>query len=106
MIREEKPISSPGDVSGHGSETPHVNGDVGKMTEAHHVLHRNLPVGVQRGANGTDRSFDAMFPWADSPQMCERRDNTDRAVSAHAQIPDVIEENYAGCGAGVSRVDQ
>ena len=47
-----------------------------------------------------------MTPRPDPSQMRERHDESDRAVSAHAEIADVVEEDHAGRARGVVRFAQ
>ncbi len=67
------------------------------------VFHRDLAVGGQRSGDDTDRRFDPVRSRADPSEPGEGRDQTDRAVAAHPEVGDVVEEDDPGDAAGIGR---
>jgi hypothetical protein len=47
-----------------------------------------------------------MLPGADATQVREGRDDADRAMAAHPDVADVVEEDHAGGARGIRRLDQ
>ena len=56
---------------------------------------------MERGRDRADGGFDAMIAVGDFSQVRERGHQANCAVYAHAEISDIIEENYAGSTGGI-----
>ena len=73
------------------------------MPVAGDVLDRDLAGLVQPGGDDADGRFDAVLAGRDAAQVGQGRHQPDRAVAAHVQIADVVEEDHAGRRAGIVR---
>ncbi len=50
-----------------------------------------------------DRRLDAVHAGTDPPEVCQRGDQADGAVAAHAEVATVVEEDHSGTGFGIDR---
>ena len=79
---------------------------VRRMPVAGHVLKTHLAGLIQTRGDDADRRFDAVLARPD-PAHCRERDHqADRAVPAHVQTADVVEEDDAGRAARIARRNQ
>ena len=60
---------------------------------------------VQGGPDHSHRRFDEVFAEFDPLQMMQGRQEADRAVTAHVEVADVVEENDSGGAVLASRRD-
>ena len=74
------------------------------MTEALDIIDRGRTVIGKLDPDDFDRGFELMAPWPEPTHMRQRRRQANRAVAAHAEIADIVEENDAGCTGGVVRL--
>ena len=82
-----------------GAESGHLDSECLPGAIAGNVGHRDLAAGMERGGDNSHGSFEAMFARLDAAQARQRDDDSDSAVTAHAKIADVVEEEDAR-GAG------
>jgi len=101
VLDEIEPVSSPGDIACDCAIAGDVDWDGGGGAVAGDVLYRDGAGGVEGGADDADCRFDAVGSGPDSAQMREGDDQSDGAVTAHAEVTDVIEEDDAGDAGGV-----
>ncbi len=92
---QEKPVSSPRDVAGHGSIARHADGHGPRESETSHVGDRHAPVFVELGGDDADRRFDPVLSGRNAPDARQRDDEPDHAVPAHSEVANVVEEDDA-----------
>src|SRR6185503_7321027 len=106
-LDQEEPIAAPGDVAAHFTDARHLHDDLLVLAEAHDVGDRNLAVCVQHRVHRADRRIDLYQPGLHLSGERERRHKADRAVAAHAEVADVVEEDDTEAAiAAVGRTQQ
>jgi hypothetical protein len=106
-LDQEEPIAAPGDVAAHFTDARHLHDDLLVLAEAHDVGDRNLAVCVQHRVHRADRRIDLYQPGLHLSGERERRHEADRAVAAHAEVADVVEEDDTEAAiAAVGRTQQ
>ena len=103
---QEEPVPAPGDVTGHGAVSRHLDRHALAVAVARHVPHGHPAVGVERRGDGADRRLDAVGARADAAHVGERDDQPDGAVAAHPERADVVEEDDARGAGRVVRLAQ
>ena len=93
---EEEPVAAPGDVSAHGSETSDFDRDRLGKTIALDILDRRRAAVDELHADRSDRRLEAMAPRLEPAHIAQGHGKADRAVAAHAEISDIVEEDDAG----------
>ncbi|MNT51301.1 hypothetical protein D3C72_1882620 [compost metagenome] len=101
FVNKKEPISAPGDIADHVAVVRYVDPQGVVQPIGGHIAHADRSVVVQGGADGADRRFNAVFAGADAGQVRQGGNHADGAVTAHAQVTGVVEEDDAG---GVGRV--
>src|SRR5690348_5421847 len=96
IVDEKKPVAAPRYITRDWSDPGHEHCDAGTMTITPHVRNLDLTVFVKVGHDGSDGRLDAMSAWFDAAEVSQRGDDTDRAVAAHAEVSDIVEEQHAG----------
>src|SRR5207245_5199203 len=91
FVDQKEPIASPSDVS---SETFH--GNILGETVTRHIADRNIAGCMQLRRHNSNWRFDSVQPRSQTAEICERFHDADRAVPAHAEVADVVEEDYGG----------
>src|SRR5579862_5047595 len=104
VANEEEPVASPGDVTSHLAITRNFNFHIGGEAIARNIIHSDFAARVQDGANGSDWCLDAVLAGLDAIQKGEGRDEANGAVTAHAEIADIVKEDDASCAGGIDRV--
>jgi hypothetical protein len=61
VAHQKEPVSAPGYIAEHLAVSWNVNLDICRQPVAGNVIHSHFAAGVKDGANGTYRSFEAMF---------------------------------------------
>jgi hypothetical protein len=95
-VDEEEPVAAPRDVADHPADAGDVERHVRAVPVGRDVgdLHR---VRVEeRGDHRSDRRVHAVGAERDAAQVVQGHEQTDRAVAAHAEAADVVEEEDAG----------
>ena len=98
IFHEEKPISSPGNISAHGSEIFDGHGHACPVTVTRNIFNRHAAISSERCTDNAHGRFDAVFSRADSTKMGQCCHHSDRAVTAHSQVADIVEKDDS-CGA-------
>src|SRR5581483_3353037 len=101
-----KPVSAPGNISGHCSIFRNIDRNRIAITVADYVLHSNFSAWVQSRAHHSHRRFDAVFSRLNSSHVRQSRHHPYRAVPAHSQIADIVKEDDSRSTAGVGRRNQ
>ncbi len=101
VVAEEEPVAAPRDVAVQYAVAGHRHRHLARVAPRRDVGQRHPTVGVQLGAHRADRRVDRVHAGAQPSQMCEGGDDADRAVAAHAEVADVVEEDHAAGAAGV-----
>ena len=107
---EEEPVAAPRDVA-HDCAEPRRPSTATSLRDAaaRHVRHARPS--RRRAASRVDRRRPAFrcacAPGRNPPEVGQRRDHADRAVAAHAEVADVVEEDHAGAqSASLRRAEQ
>src|SRR5579862_6319933 len=106
MLDEIKPVAAPGDIPGYRADARHFAGHVLCPAIARHVVYRNRAVLTEGGGHDAGARLEPMHAGLQTPEVRECCDHADRAVPAHAEIRDVVEEDDARDAALVLRVDE
>jgi len=104
VVHQKKPIAAPCNIATHGSVTWHVNSDSLRRSTAGNVRDGNLAGLMKSGGHRPHGRINFVFPEADSSQVRECDDQTDGAVNAHPQIPDIIKVDDTRRAAGIRRL--
>src|SRR5688572_17950007 len=94
-LDQKEPVAAPGDVAAYFADTGYLDYDLLVLPKAGHVGNSDLTVRVQHCVHRTDRRIDFYQTRLHLTRERERRDETDGAVAAHAEIADVVEEDDA-----------
>ena len=105
-IDEEKPVTTPSDIAADDSEAWHVDRDGLGVAVRRYIRDGHGTIGVQRRGDRTDRGIDADLTRLDETLMGERHHQSDSAVPAHPERPDIVKENYPKPTRWVVRRDQ
>ena len=100
-IDQKKPVSTPRNVAAYLSKARDFGHDLHRAAIAPDIIHRHFPAVVKDGAYRTHRGLDAMLTRLDAVHVGERGDQSNGAVTAHAQVSHIVEEDHAG---GAARV--
>src|SRR5262245_13952532 len=73
------------------------------MTITRHICKRNRILAVVLRDNDADRRFEPMRARFDFSHVAQRDDRADHAMPAHAEIADIVEEDYAGRATRIAR---
>src|SRR6266702_2649573 len=103
LFNQKEPVASPRHISVKGTVPWHVNRNPRAMTIRINIPDGDFAVFCQRNSHVSDGSFKEMLPQTDSAEIGERGCHPDHAMTAHTQIPSVVEENHACCRRGVNR---
>ncbi|MNF90456.1 hypothetical protein D3C84_730210 [compost metagenome] len=95
---QEKPVAAPGDVAVHAAMSWHFDRHLLAVAVGGHVAQGDVAVLMQRGADRADRRIDLVLAGLDMPQVMQRVDQADGAVTAHAEVAGVVEEDHAAGG--------
>ena len=69
-----------------------------------HVAHADRSIVMQPGGDRANRCFNAMFANLDATHVGQRGHQADGAVTAHAEVAGVVEEDHSGCRVGGNRL--
>src|SRR6185295_13493381 len=105
-LGQKEPVSAPGHVAAYRSKAGDIDCDLRRAAIAGDIIHCHFSAVVKDGAYRTHRRFDAMLARLDAVQIGKRRDHPDGAVSAHAQISHIVEEDRTGGAGRVHRFTQ
>ena len=99
---QKEPVAAPGDVPDYHAGTLDLKSNVGCVAVTGNILDRDLVAAVVLEGDDADRRIQPVSAWSDTAQVGERDRHADRAVAAHPQVADVVEEDDAG-HAGLDR---
>ena len=105
MLNQAEPIPAPGEIAHHVAHARQVKLQ-GVLAVTRHIVEGHLAPGRQLGGNGPDRGIDFDRAGFDPPEMRQGDDHPDGAVTAHAKVADVVEENDAELAVRLVRLDQ
>src|SRR5690606_39103976 len=103
---QEKPVTPPGYIACDRADSRHLYRDVLAIAPGSHIAHRYTAILMQGAMDIAYRCFDRVLPGLNASQVGERCDQTDGAMSAHTQIPAVIEKNDSGSRLRIYRFTQ
>ena len=101
---EKKPVASPGHVAVYDAIAGQFHRHMGPVPIGLHVGDGDLVILRQRNRHIPDRSLQPVRSRADAAQVRERGGHADGAVAAHAKVAGVVEENHAGRGRRIYRL--
>src|SRR5262249_48056354 len=101
VVAEEKPVPAPGNVARHPAVPLDLNAHVRRPPKTRDVPYGDRTRVVQPGRDDADRRFQTMHSRPEETEVGERRHDADGAVSTHAEVADVVEEDHAGRTAGL-----
>jgi hypothetical protein len=105
-LGQKEPVSAPGHVAAYRSKARHLDCDLCCAAIAGDIIHCHFSAVVKDGAYRAHRRFDTMLARLDAVHVGERGDQPNGAVTAHAQISHIVEEDYAGGAGRVHRFTQ
>src|SRR5271168_347507 len=106
MAHEEKPIPAPGHVAAHFAVSRYVDCNVGSAAITCDIVDRDLAAFVQNCADCSHRGFYFVFARFYAVHVCQSCHQADGAVTAHAEVADVIKEDDGGGAGGIDRVSE
>src|SRR5580692_7967234 len=103
MAHQEKPVSAPGHIAADfavfGAVSGYVDRNVCRAAITCDIVDGDLAAFVQNCTHGSHGSFYLVFARGDAFHVCQGRHQADGAVTAHAQVADIVKEDDTG-GAG------
>ena len=105
-LDQKKPVSAPCNIAAYRSKAGNIDCDLRRAAIARDIIYRHFSAVVEDGAYRTHRSLDAMLARLDAAHVGERRDQSNGAVPAHAQVSHIVEEDHAGGAARIHRFTQ
>ncbi len=106
MMNKIKPVPSPGNVTNDLANFWNLNRDIFAISIARNIIEGDAILAMIRERHDADGSFKPMTTGSNSTEMRERDRSADRAVPAHSEISDVIEENDSRHTCRVGRLAQ
>ncbi len=106
ILHQEEPVPAPGDVAHVGLESRHRHRHVLGQAIALDVVDRHGIAAFERDRHQSDRRLEPVRAGPDPPQVGQRDRHADRAVAAHAEVADVVEEDHAGRAGRIDRRQQ
>src|SRR5210317_146238 len=97
FLAQKKPVSAPGDIASHRAEFWNIDRNAPAVAVTRDVFHSDRVFIDEVHGDDADRGFQFRFAESDFSKIGERDCNTDRAVSAHAKVSAVVEEQDTGC---------
>src|SRR5215471_8975930 len=95
IIDEEEPVTAPGDVTSDSAKSVDLNCYLTRRPVADYIVKCDSARLVQYCFDLANRRLDFVLAGADSSQVSQRDQQTNRAVTAHAQVGRFVEENHA-----------
>jgi type I restriction enzyme M protein len=99
-------VAAPRHVPSDGADARHVDRDGLLRAPARDVCYGDVAIWMQRGRDDADRRLYLVFARLNAIQVCQRGYESDRAVAAHAEIADVVEEDGTSEASLIVRLDQ
>src|SRR5579884_3426005 len=96
IVDQEKPVAAPGDIASDPAVAIHFHHHLPGGPKAGNILHRHLARIVECGFHNAYGRLNPVLAGLDSTQVSQSRHQPDRAVAAHSQISDIVEEDDAG----------
>src|SRR5262245_33418320 len=106
ILDQEKPVAAPGDIAMDRTVT--LDGDAHGMgmAIARHIPDCYPPIVGQMRGDDTDGGLDAMLAGLDTTHVRQRRNQSDRAMAAHAEVAHIVEEDHARSARRIARSAQ
>jgi hypothetical protein len=96
LVRNEKePVSAPCNIAFHWTKTRDIDDNLPGLAVARYIGNADRAIGVQLRIYRTDRRVDAVGARCKAPHVCERRNQPDGSVPAHAEVADIVEKDHA-----------
>jgi len=106
IANQKEPIAAPCDITDQRADTRHFHRNSRSIPIAQNVAYPYAAICLEFGLNFTNRRFDAVPAWLNSAQMGQRANDTDCAVSTHAQISHIVKEEHACNALRIARLTQ
>src|SRR5258708_30851217 len=104
MAYKEEPIPSPSDVPTHFAVSGNLDRHVCRGAVTLDIVDCDLAAVVQHSTHSADGCFDLMFSRADTLHVGQGCHQTNRSVTAHAKVSDIVKEDDPGGARGIDRV--
>src|SRR5438270_11142340 len=92
-MRDEEPVAPVADVADDPPNSRYVYRDVDCMTARRNVFDRHRTVPVQLGGHRSNGRVEACRSGREATKMCERSNDADQSVAAHAEVRLVVEKD-------------
>ena len=103
FVDQKEPVPSPGDIARYPAVAFQGDRHIRARAVTRHIADGDgaglMQPGVHDAHGGVERMRAGLYP----AQVGKRRDKSDAAVTAHAQIAHVVEKNHAGRTVEVAR---
>ena len=96
ILYQKKPVSTPRDVAADPPEARNFYWYLRRAAIAGHIVDRNRSIFVKDCTHCPDRRLDAVFSSPNALHICQRRNESDGAMTTHPQIANVIEKDHTG----------
>jgi hypothetical protein len=106
FIDEEKPVTSPRDVTGDIAVTGHIHSDLPGVTVAGDIFDADTMVGMQRESHAADGGVDLIGSWCDATHVCECRPQAYCTMDAHVERADIVKKNHPAQAVGKGSGEQ
>src|SRR5262249_50211575 len=106
IIAQEKPVSTPGDITRHAAQSLHHNGYAALVNIGRHVFDRHRIAAVEFRREDSSRRFDPVCTWDEPTKMRQGHDRAYRAVAAHVEKSFIVEEDQPGSARRITRLAQ
>src|SRR5581483_3224803 len=95
VFDKEKPVATPGDISRDAPISSDLDAYTFGIAVTGHIMNRDATILQQFHSDHAYRGLDAVCTLSDTTQVGECGDQSNGAMSTHAQVGDVIEEDHA-----------
>src|SRR5206468_7954891 len=92
----EKPVSTPGNIADDFRRIGKLDQSVFFLAIAGDIFDRDFAALVKRRGDDSDGRLDPMRARCDALEVRKRCDQPNRAVAAHPEVADIVEEDHAG----------
>jgi len=93
LLDQEKPVATPGDVTGDSANAVNLDGDILQVTIAFNVGDGDRVGIMEQDVNDADRCLELVRARSDPVQIGKGRPEADGGVTAHAEVLQVVEKD-------------
>src|SRR5262245_41972822 len=103
LMHQEEQIPTPGDTAPIGARPRDSDGNLCCAAITGHVVYGHLPILLQRRAHHSNRCLDSVFTGPNTFHVSKSGNQTDRAMTAHAEISHVVKEDDPSATVSIHR---